>query len=51
VVLMLENRPFDHIFGWATDSLKVNGLTGKKRKDSPVKKSKSLIFWYLMWVS
>jgi phospholipase C len=30
VVLMLENRPFDHIFGWATDSLKVNGLTGKE---------------------
>ena len=28
VVLMLENRPFDHIFGWAGESLKVNGLKG-----------------------
>jgi len=30
VVLMEENRSFDHLFGWATKLLKVNGLTGKE---------------------
>jgi phospholipase C len=29
VVLMEENRPFDHIFGWSTN-LNVNGLTGNE---------------------
>lgn len=28
VVLMQENRPFDHFFGWSSDLLKVNGLKG-----------------------
>lgn len=28
IVLMLENRSFDHLFGWATELLKVNGLKG-----------------------
>jgi phospholipase C len=30
VVLMEENRPFDHLFGWASDLLGVNGLTGEE---------------------
>ena len=28
VVLVQENRPFDHLFGWARDILGVDGLTG-----------------------
>lgn len=28
IVLMLENRSFDHLFGWASELLKVNGLKG-----------------------
>mmetsp|Transcript_18374 Transcript_18374/g.26761 ORF Transcript_18374/g.26761 Transcript_18374/m.26761 type:complete len:705 (+) Transcript_18374:97-2211(+) len=28
VVLMEENRPFDHMFGWSGSLLNVNGLTG-----------------------
>eukprot|EP00605_Chrysophyceae_sp_TOSAG23-4_P001706 GSChrysophyteH1.ASY1.ANO1.1875.1 assembled CDS len=30
VVLMEENRPFDHLFGWAGDELGVDGLTGNE---------------------
>ncbi len=30
VVLQMENRPFDHLFGWAGDLLGVDGLTGKE---------------------
>lgn len=30
IVLMLENRSFDHLFGWATELLKVNGLKGSE---------------------
>jgi len=30
IVLMAENRSFDHFFGWAADLLGVNGLTGKE---------------------
>lgn len=30
VVLMEENRSFDHLFGWAGDVLGINGLTGKE---------------------
>jgi phospholipase C len=41
VVLMLENRPFDHIFGWASDTLKVNGLTGKEFNYADVRNTSS----------
>ena len=30
VVLMMENRPFDHMLGWSSDELGVNGLTGEE---------------------
>ena len=30
VVLMEENRSFDHLFGWAGAELGINGLTGKE---------------------
>jgi len=30
VVLMEENRSFDHMFGWASSILKTDGLTGKE---------------------
>ena len=34
VVVMEENRAFDHVFGWASDLLGVNGLTG--RESNPI---------------
>jgi len=31
VVLMLENRAFDHMFGWAGELLGIDGLTGNEK--------------------
>jgi len=37
VLLMLENRAFDHYFGWASEEMGVDGLTGNEKLPTSTK--------------
>ena len=41
IVLMLENRSFDHFFGFSKPDLNVNGLSGKEFNYEDVKDKES----------